>query len=170
MKCPNWTPTLPWNPRSAADQDVLLELEYHSVRNKTDIIRDTVINQNIDILSLAAIRITDNDKYDFHVKELTFPGYEFSHILRKGNCGWGEIGVLHNVSVKATCSGNYKSESFENVLIHFNTGSSCHDLVTLYMPKPHHKYKFTTTHFYEDLHISSRQGDKFWGFTTRRGS
>ena len=101
-------------------------LNIQSVRNKTYIIRDIVINQNIDILSLTETWITNKEKDDFYVKGLTFPGYEFSHIPRRGNRGnYGGVGVLHKASIKETCSEKYKSDSFENMLIQFNTGSRC---------------------------------------------
>ena len=77
-------------------------LNIQSVRNKTDIIRDIVINQNIDILSLTETWITNKEKADFYVKGLTFPGYEFSHILRRGNRGYGGVVLLHKASIKVT--------------------------------------------------------------------
>ena len=40
-------------------------LNIQSVRNKTDIIRDIVINQNIDILSLTETWITNKEKMTF---------------------------------------------------------------------------------------------------------
>ena len=126
-------------------------LNIQSVRNKTDIIRDIVINQNIDILSLTETWITNKEKDDFYVKGLTFPGYEFSHIPRRGNRGYGGVGVLHKASIKVTCSEKYKSDSFENMLIQFNTGSRCLNLVTLYRPPPNQKNKFTTTQFFEEF-------------------
>ena len=126
-------------------------LNIQSVRNKTDIIRDIVINQNIDILSLTETWITNKEKDDFYVKGLTFPGYEFSHIPRRGNCGYGGVGVLHKASIKVTSSEKYKSDSFENMLIQFNTGSRCLNLVTLYRPPPNQKNKFTNTQFFEEF-------------------
>ena len=100
-------------------------LNIQSVRNKTEIIRDIVINQNIDILSLTETWITNKEKDDFYMKGLTFPGYEFSHITRRGNRGYGGVGVLHKASIKVTSSEKYKSDSFENMLIQFNTGARC---------------------------------------------
>ena len=126
-------------------------LNIQSVRNKTDIIRDIVINQNIDILSLTETWINNKEKDDFYMKGLTFPGYEFSHIPRQGNCGYGGVGVLHKASIKVICSEKYKSDSFENMLIQFNTGSRCLNLVTLYRPPPNQKNKLTTTQFFEEF-------------------
>ena len=126
-------------------------LNIQSVRNKTDIIRDIVINQNIDILSLTETWITNKEKDDFYVKGLTFPGYEFSHIPRRGNRGYGGVGVLHKATIKVTSSEKYKSDSFENMLIQFNTGSRCLNLVTLYRPPPNQKNKFTNTQFFEEF-------------------
>ena len=94
-------------------------LNIQSVRKKTDIIRAIVINQNIDILSLTETWITNNDKDDFYVKGLTFPGYEYSHIPRRGNCGNGGVRVLHKSSIKVTCSEKYKCVQFWDMLPQF---------------------------------------------------
>ena len=85
------------------------------------------------------------------MKGLTFPGYEFSHIPRRGNRGYGGVGVLHKASIKVTSSEKYKSDSFENMLIQFNTGSRCLNLDTLYRPPPNQKNKFTNTQFFEEF-------------------
>ena len=85
------------------------------------------------------------------MKVLTFPGYEFSHILRRGNRGYGGVGVLHKASIKVTCSEKYKSDSLENMLIQFNTESQCLNLVTIYRPPPNQKNKFTTTQFFKEF-------------------
>ena len=60
-----------------------------SVRNNTDIIRDSVINQKIVILSLTETWITNKEKDDFYAKGLTFLVYELSFIPRK--CGYGGV-------------------------------------------------------------------------------
>ena len=85
------------------------------------------------------------------MKGLTFPGYEFSHIPRRGNRGYGGVGVLHKASIQVTSSEKYKSDSFENMLIQFNTGSRCLNLVTLYRPPSNQKNKFTNTQFFEEF-------------------
>ena len=45
----------------------------------------------------------------------------------------------------------YKSDSFENMQIKFNTGSHCLDLITLYRPPPNQKNKLTTSQFFEEF-------------------
>ena len=117
--------------------------------NKTDVIRDIVIDHDIDILSLTETWLTTRDKDDLHVKGLSLVGYEFSHIPRRGNRGYGGVGFLHKAAIKIIKSDVYKSDSFENMQIKFNTGSRCLDLVTLYRPPPNKKNKFTNTQFFE---------------------
>ena len=68
-------------------------LNIQSVRNKTDIIRDIVINHDIDMLSLTETWLTTNDKDDFHVNGLSLAGYELNH-------GYGGVGVLQKASIK----------------------------------------------------------------------
>ena len=46
-----------------------------------------MLNQHIANLFLAEIGITNNDKDAVHVKGVTFPGYAFTHIPRRGNHG-----------------------------------------------------------------------------------
>ena len=106
-------------------------LNIQSARNKTDIIRDIVINHDIDILSLTETWLTTKDKDDFHVKGLSLPGYELKHTPRSGNQEYGGVGVLQKASIKIIKTDVYKSDSFENMQIKFNTGSRCPYLITL---------------------------------------
>ena len=50
-----------------------------------------------------------------------------------------------------TSSEKYKSDSFENMLIQFNTGLRCLNWVTLYRPLTNQKNKFTNTQFFEEF-------------------
>ena len=84
-----------------------------------------------DFLSLTETWLTTKDKDNFHVKGLSLPGYEFNHTPRHGNHGYGGVGVLHKASMKIIKTDVYKSDSFENMQIKFNTGSRCLDLITL---------------------------------------
>ena len=96
--------------------------------------------------------LTAKDKDDFHVKGLSLPGYEFNHTPRHGNHGYGGVGVLHKASMKIIKTDVYKSDSFENMQIKFNTGSHCLDLITLYRPPPNQKKnKITTSQFFEEF-------------------
>jgi exonuclease III len=126
-------------------------LNAQSVRNKTDLIRDIVLEHDIDILSLTETWLTTKDKDDVHIKGLSLPGYEFHHMPRKGNRGYGGVAVLHKANIKVIKSNVYKADSFENMQIKFNTGSRCLDLVTLYRPPPNTKNKLTTTQFFEEF-------------------
>ena len=126
-------------------------LNVQSARNKADLIRDIVINHDIDILSLTETWLTTNDKDDLNVKGLSLSGYEFNHTPRHGNYGYRGVGVLHKASMKIVKSDVYKSDSFKNMQIKFNTGSRCLDLITLYRPPPNPKNKLTTSQFFEEF-------------------
>ena len=126
-------------------------LNIQSARNKAYIIRDIVINHDIDILSLTETWLTTKDKDDFHVKGLSLPGFELKHTPRRGNHGYEGVGVLPKASNKIIKTDVYKSDSFENMQIKFNTGSRCLDLITLYRPPPNQKNKFTTSQFFEEF-------------------
>ena len=65
-----------------------------------------------------------------HVKGPTFPCYDFCNIPKRGNGGNGGVEVLNKAFINVICSENNKSDSFKNVLIQFNTGSRCLNLVT----------------------------------------
>ena len=95
--------------------------------------------------------LTTKDKDDFHVKGLSLPGYEFNHTPRHGNHGYGGVGVLHKASMKIIKTDVYKSDSFENMQIKFNTGSRCLDLITMYRPPHNQKNKLTTSQFFEEF-------------------
>ena len=123
-------------------------LNVQSARNKADLIRDIVISHDIDILSLTETWLTTKDKDDFHVKGLSLPGYEFNHTPRHG---YGGVGSIHKASMKIIKTDVYKSNSFENMQIKFNTGSRCLDLITLYRPPPNQNNKLTTSQFFEEF-------------------
>ena len=114
-----------------------LNVQY--ARTIADLIRDSAINHDIDILLLTETWLTTKDKDDFHVKGISLPGYEFNHTPRHGNHGYGGVGVLHKAYMKIIKIYVYKSDSFENMQIKFNTGSRCLDLITLYRPPPNKK-------------------------------
>ena len=126
-------------------------LNVQSARNKADLIRDIVINHDIDILSLTETWLNTKDKESLPVKGLSLPGYEFNHTPRHGNHGYGGIGVLQKASMQIIKTDVYKSDSFENMQIKFNTGSHCLDLITLYRPPPNQKNKLTTSQFFEEF-------------------
>ena len=109
-------------------------LNVQSARNKSDVICDIVTEHDIDILTLTETWLTFQDKDDLHVKGLTLPGYEFLHVPRKGNGGYGGVGILHKANIKIINKEVYEANSFENLQIKFNTGSRCLDLVTMYRP------------------------------------
>ena len=83
-------------------------LNVQSARNTADLIKDIVINHDIDILSLTETWLTMKDKDDFHVKGLSLPCYEFNHTPRHGNHGYGDVAVLHKASIE-----NHKNRSVQ---------------------------------------------------------
>ena len=122
-------------------------LNIRSARNKSDVIRDTVIDHDLDILSLTETWLTTKEKDDFYVKGLALSGYEFHHVPREGNNGYGGVGVLYKKSLKVIKKGKVTAKTFENLQIKFNTGSRCLDLVTVYRPPPSAKNKHTPAEF-----------------------
>ena len=63
-----------------------------SIRNKTDVINEYIIEKDLDFCTITETWLKEND--DLIAKFITPDGYKLEHVDRKGKCGGG-IAVLY---------------------------------------------------------------------------
>ena len=76
-----------------------------SARNKIEILRNSIIEHDIDILTMTETWLTSAAKDDLFIKGLKMGGYDLFSVPRKGNGGYGGVAILYkkNLSVLSTC-------------------------------------------------------------------
>ena len=129
-------------------------LNAQSVREKGDIIRQEITQNDLDVLCLTEMWTTSAEKDVFHLKLLTPPGYSLVHFPRPGNKGYGGVGLLHaktmSVSKRASCL-NTDMASFEAFDINFDIGSKAIHVVVVYRPPPSSRNKLTVSQFFTEF-------------------
>jgi exonuclease III len=120
-------------------------LNAQSVRQKVNIVRDAIIENDIDILAITETWLTSKTKDELFVKALSISGFKLFSVPRKGNNGYGGIAILYkaNLSVSKT-SSMLGGETFEHGEILFRSDSKCLNVVVIYRPPPSRKNKFST--------------------------
>jgi exonuclease III len=126
-------------------------LNAQSVRNKLDIIRDLIIEHDLDILALNETWITTAEKDKSFEKGLSLPGYKPFLVPRKGNKGYGGVGILYKASMDIASKSSTDFNSFEHCKIIFKTESHTLDVNVVYRPPPSPKNKLTATMFFEEF-------------------
>jgi exonuclease III len=122
------------------------------VRQKVNIVRDAIIENDIDILAITETWLTSKTKDELFVKALSISGFKLFSVPRKGNNGYGGIAILYkaNLSVSKT-SSMLGGETFEHGEILFRSDSKCLNVVVIYRPPPSRKNKFSTPQFLEEF-------------------
>ena len=85
-----------------------------SVRNKTDILHEYILEQNLDLCCFVETWLKEND--DWLIKQLTPNGFDILHHDRKGKTGGG-VAVLFKTEYKARLENFPDYSSFEYISI-----------------------------------------------------
>lgn len=126
-------------------------LNTQSVRNKTDIITNIIIEQKLDILALTETWLTTDERDQFFIEALTLPGYDFHSFPRIDNSGHGGVAVLHKSNIKIKTISQYSSKNFENCVITFILDSKPVDMIVVYRPPPSAKNHLSIGGFLEEF-------------------
>lgn len=124
-------------------------LNARSVRNKTLIVKDFVVDNSVDILALTETWLNASGD-DLAIGELRPSGYKFIHTPREGSNGGG-VGLLFRDTLKIidrTVGVKFKSFEFLDV--------SCVDtknvrIIVVYRPPPSHNNSLSTSLFFEEF-------------------
>ncbi len=125
-------------------------LNVRSVRNKTDSIKDLVVENDSDIFALTETWLKTGDSDTLTINDLCPTGYKFVHVPRMNGKGGG-VGLLHksNISIKQQDVLPFKSFEHTELLLH--SPLCTYRIVVLYRPPPSTKNKFTLNMFLEEF-------------------
>lgn len=108
-------------------------LNSRSVRNKTLILKDYVVEHDIDVLALTETWLQPDNTDDLVIKELCPTGYSFLHAPRSTGRGGG-VGVLFKDSLKMKKIDKQKFHSFENIQLNLHSSTSSTVILVIYRP------------------------------------
>ena len=127
-------------------------LNTRSIRNKTEVIHELVIDKDFDCLAITETWLSSSDIESDIVKSFTPEGYSFLHSARSQCKAGGGIGLLYksSMSVKeVTSESNFKT--FEHQEFQLNLRSSTVCVTMLYRPPPSAANGFTFNSFIDEF-------------------
>ena len=93
-------------------------LNTQSARNKIEIIRNSIIEHDIDILAMTETWLTSAAKDELFIKGLKIGGYDLFSVPRKGNGGYGGVAILYKKNLSVLSKTSCEFSSFEQTLNH----------------------------------------------------
>ena len=89
-----------------------------SIRNKALLVKDYVVEHDIDVLALTETLLDSSDKNEYHVSEICHTGYAFNRIPRVFLIG-GVVGFLtkKHMRIKKQRQMNFRSFEYLDLLI-----------------------------------------------------
>ena len=123
-------------------------LNARSVRNKTMIIKDFVVDKNTDILALTETWLPPSGN-DLIIGDLCPTGYSFLHTPRHGSIGGG-VGLLFKESLNIKRNAQEVFRSFEYLDSSFLNFLHIR-IIVVYRPPPSSANSLTSTLFFEEF-------------------
>ena len=123
-------------------------LNTRSINNKELVIKDYVVERDIDILAVTETWLRDDDK--FSVAEVCPMGYYFYHVSRKNSRGGG-VGLLlkKRIQVKRQTQEKFISFEYIDIVAKCSTGST--RIITIYRPPPSKANQMNSSLFFEEF-------------------
>ena len=124
-----------------------------SVRNKTDMIVDHIIDNDIDVLCITESWLCESGDEKV-IKDLTPDGYKFINVPRSKGCKekhGGGIGILYRASYKLNTKTEFNASSFENCEITLDSSSSSSRIAIIYRRPPSKKHKIASGEFLDQF-------------------
>lgn len=124
-------------------------LNVHSVKNKSEIIQDLIIEKRLDFMALTETWLSNNDERDI-IYSLTPNGYSFHHCPRTSGVGGG-VGIIIKNQMKAKELKCKKYITFENKEIIIKLQAKSLLISVIYRPPPSNTNGFTFREFYNEF-------------------
>jgi hypothetical protein len=127
-------------------------LNVRSVKNKPHIIKDFVVDNDIDLLALTETWLRSGNTDQMIISELCPTGYSFVHLPRPSR--GGGVGLLYNNRFKSTKQSSdisFKFSSFEFVCLRLDYSSLHFLLLIVYRAPPSGKKRQTTSVFLDEF-------------------
>jgi len=113
----------------------LCHLNARTINNKSLVIKDYVVDNNINILALTETWQKPSSESDYAARDICPNGYVLTQQPRsKGN--GGGVGLLYNSSLKIEKQESKSFKSFELMEVLLHTNSSTSRIVIIYRPPP----------------------------------
>ena len=120
-----------------------------SIRNKTSLVMDHLIEHNIDIAVLTETWLAAGNRDLPIIGELELPGYNLYHQPRQQR--GGGVGVIINSAFKVTVQNSPIYSSFETMRLSIQASSVCIHLIVIYRVPPSQKNGLSSTDFMEQF-------------------
>ena len=120
-------------------------------RNKIEILRNTIIDHDIDILTMTETWLTSAAKDELFIIGLKMGGYDLFSVPRKGNGGYGGVAILYKKNLSVLSKTSCEFSSFEHCEVTFNTGSKQLNVNVVYRPPPSQKNRLTNKMFFDEF-------------------
>ena len=112
-------------------------LNARSINNKTTIIKDFVVENNIDLLGVTETWLQSDADNELIIRDLCPSGYPFHHVPRPGSTRGGGVGLLFRSSFNLKLQPLKKFMSFEYMdLLLSSTANLKIRVVIVYHPPP----------------------------------
>lgn len=130
----------------------LVLLNSRSIRNKTLLIKDFVVDHNIDLLALTETWLRQGDEDQTVVNEICPSGYNLLHVPRVSRAGGG-VALMYKRCFKIIEKPLERPSfsSFEHILLSLRYSSTDITLVIVYRPPHSNRHNLSTTTFFEEF-------------------
>ena len=123
-------------PKGSANQQTMsiFSVNVQSAKNKTDVISELIVENNIDILALTETWLSAGDRDKVTRGSLTPPGYSLVDAPRTGRRGGG-VAIIYKSSFNlSTVKSEKKFLSFEHMEILLKTNNDIIRIIVVYRP------------------------------------
>ena len=121
-----------------------------SIRKKALLIKDFVVEHNLDLLAITETWLDPGDKDIYYVREICPTGYDFHHIPRADSNGGG-VGLLVKKSLQIRKHNQTKVKSFEYMDVLVKYLNACIRLVIVYRPPPSEQNGLKENDFFDEF-------------------
>ena len=125
-------------------------LNARSIRKKALLIKDYVVEHNLDLLAITETWLDPGDKDIYYVRGICPTGYDFHHIPRADSNGGG-VGLLVKKSLQIRKQNQTKVKSFEYMDVLVKYLNACIRLVIVYRPPPSEQNGLKENDFFDEF-------------------
>ena len=126
-------------------------LNVRSIRNKSSIFHDFVLDHHFDFTCICETWLTTSD--DAVIEDLRPSGYTFLHRPRVSKRGGG-VGFLYKNDLKVVMNPPQEHDTFESMHGTISNSSSCLDIIVLYRPPSNQSFSAFLDEFSELLDMT----------------
>ncbi len=145
--------------RSLPGKHMLMDcclLNTRSVRNKAIIVKDYVVENNIDLVGLTETWLKPGVADAAKIEDLKPNGYKLPHEARKKKRAGG-VGILHRSNIDIATKESVTFKSFEYMETVLRSPCKSVRVIAVYRPPPSKENRLTCKMFFEDFTVYLEQ-------------